>query len=398
MTVSSPPVFELPQRGLFDVVAANDVTTLLTLVRGDNPFDVSPGMELIRLKRRNARQPYPENAGVMASSEVKIDLAQIPRMRDEKGNGAAHVAAGFGLSLMLEILVEECGCVLDECNELGLTPLHVAALHGHVDCVRVLCDLGAAPVSTTRITLPANARGESFFRGRTTLFLAHYAKQTAVFAFLVPFYAEFMKSYCDGQSPAQVWEAAATQNTPLLSVLLDALECVDGPTGLPPLAIGLDVVAGLRDALPAILTASLAADRRMTCVQLFLFERLVHLGYISGTTPFSESETVLDRILGTSQVEAWRVLVEEGVVAPEKCDTEAVRSCGYSGNGEAELRLLISEAIAHEQYNKAKRRYERKGVNIQRRGALLSSREAWKALLSEMRDEGISPAEALRKG
>ncbi|KPA76855.1 hypothetical protein ABB37_07652 [Leptomonas pyrrhocoris] len=394
MTVSSPPAFELPQRGLFDVVAASDTATLLTLVRGDNPFDVSPGMELIRQKKRSALQPYAENALVMASADVKIDVAQIPRTRDCRGNGAAHVAAAYGLSSMLGVLVKECGCSVDECNEMGFTPLHAAALHGHVDCVRLLCDLGASLLCPTRIVALAGAGEEAFFGGRTALFLAHYAQQTAVLAFLTPFYAEFIKSFSDGKSAAEVWGNAATlQNTQMLSLLLDAVECVDGLTGLPLLAVEFDVEAGLREALPAVLAASLPEDQRITPEQHFVLRRLVRLGYINAATPFSASASVLDRILSTAQVGAWRVLVEEGVVVPQTCEVEAVRSCGYNGNGEEELRLLISEARAHARYRKAKRNYERKGDNNARRKALLSTREAWKALQSQMRADGVSPAE-----
>jgi hypothetical protein len=393
MAVASPPVFELPQRSLFDVVAANDVTTLLTVVRGDNPFDVSPGMELIRIKKRGARQPYAENAGIVATAGVNIDVAQIPHLRDGRGNGAAHVAARFGLSSMLEVLVNECGCAVDEYNELGLTPLHEAAMHGHVDCVRLLCNLGAAPLSTTHCAVSASLSSEAFLRGRSTFFLAHYAKHASVLTFLEPFYAQLIKSACDGQSAAQVWENAATQqNMQVLSLLLDAVECVNSIIGPLPLSFGLDVVAGLREAVPAMLPVILPAEHRATREQLFLFQRLVHLGFLDGATGFSTSGTVLDRVLSTSQVKAWRVLVEEGGVDPRKCDTDAVRSSGYSGNGEEELNLLITAAKTRAQYEREKQKYERKGDGAGRREALLSSREAWKRVQSKMQRWGIPPA------
>lgn len=392
MVVTSPPVFELPQRGLFDVVAANDVAALLTLVRGDNPFDVSPGMELIRLKKRSAPQPYAENTGVVASVEANIDVAQIPRSRDGRGNGAVHVAAGFGLSCMLKILVDECGCAVDEYNEVGLTPLHVAALHGHADCVRLLYDLGAAPLSTTRTAASLSSSGEQLFCGRTTLFLAHYAGQAAVLSFLLPFYSELVQSACEGQTAVQVWEkAVAQQNTQLLALLLDAVETATALTGPLPLSFGFDVEAGLRDALPAVLAATLPAEHCIAREQLFLFERLVRLGYVGAATPFTPSQTVLDRVLSTAQVKAWRALTDDGAVDPCRCDIEAVHSSGYTGNGEAELRLLIAEAKAHAQYCRAKRSYEKKGDDATRREAVVSSREAWKELQTEMRHKGISP-------
>lgn len=397
MAVASPPVFELPQRSLFDVVAANDVTTLLTLVRGDNPFDVSPGMELIREKRRkNAHKALAENAGVMANTEVRIDVGLIPRTHDDRGDGPAHVAAGYGLSAMLSVLVEECGCAVDEYNEQGLTPLHIAALHGHVDCVRLLCDLGAAPLSTTRSRASAaSAAEEPFLRGRTTLFLAHHARQSAVLSYLLPSYTQLVRSTCEGQSAAQVWErAAAQQNTQLLSLLFDAVECADAPTGPLPLAFGFDVAAGLRAALPAVLAESLPADHRITREQLFLFDRLVRLGCVDAATPLSPTETVLGRILATAQVSAWRLLVEAGAVKPHRCDLAAVRSCAYGGDGEVELRLLITEAKAHAHYAAAKQRYLQKGGGEARVEAVRRKREAWKELQAKLQQRSIAPARA----
>ena len=59
-----------------------------------------------------------------------------------EGEMALHVAAGKGLALMVERLVDR-GANMEGRMSSGLTPLHVAALAGHVGTVRTLIKLGA---------------------------------------------------------------------------------------------------------------------------------------------------------------------------------------------------------------------------------------------------------------
>lgn len=50
---------------------------------------------------------------------------------------------------MASLLVDS-GAELDAANEKGLTPLHVAARHGHINLVRLLCHAGCDVDKTNR--------------------------------------------------------------------------------------------------------------------------------------------------------------------------------------------------------------------------------------------------------
>ncbi|GET91753.1 hypothetical protein, unknown function [Leishmania tarentolae] len=392
------PVYKLPQRDLLDLVATNDVASLLILVRGDNPFDVSPGMELIRYKmslRRFAHMARAENAYVVSNGFPQVDPAQIPRIRDGCGNSAAHVAASLGFSCMVEILVSECGCAVDEYNASGLTPLHLAALHGHADCVLLLRDLGADPLNPTHWNQVSSAARNGGFCGRTTLFLAHVEQQASVVTLLLPFYNDYIATTFCGKTATEVWRtAAAEQNVQSLSLLLDVLECRDTVVGPLPVSIDFDVEDALREILPAVLEAILPASHEMTPCQLFVFERLVQLGYIDDTTVVGSSDTVLEHVLNTAQVQAWRALVEQGLVQPHKCMLGAVHSSGHGGAREAELRVLIEEAQAYFRYQIAKKSYTEKGDSPRRRATLLKRRSMWEQLKKDLKQLSLSPVRA----
>ncbi|CBZ29809.1 hypothetical protein, unknown function [Leishmania mexicana MHOM/GT/2001/U1103] len=392
----SAPVYKLPQRDLLDLVATNDVATLLILVRGDNPFDVSPGMELIRYKmcmRHFADMVRAENAYVVSNAAPQVDTAQIPRIRDASGNSATHVAAGLGFSCMVDILVTECGCAVDEYNASGLTSLHLAALHGHVDCVRLLRDLGADPLNPTHWNPPSSAGRNRGFCGHTTLFLAHFEHQAAVVALLLPLYHEFIATTFRGKTTTEVWRtAAAGQDVKSLSLLLDVLECHGTVIDVLPVSIDFDVEDALWEVLPTVLETILPSSRQMTRCQLFLFERLVHLGYVDETTVVGSSNTVLERVLSTAQVQAWRALVEQGLVQPHKCTIDAVHSSERGDASEAELCALIEEAKAYFSYQVAKRSYVEKGGSHSRRSTLLNRRSVWRKLQNDLKQLSLSPA------
>ncbi|CAG9580565.1 hypothetical protein LMJF_33_0140 [Leishmania major strain Friedlin] len=393
---SPAPVYRLPQRDLLDLVATNDVASLLILVRGDNPFDVSPGMELIRYKmsvRRFANMARAENAYVVSNALPQVEAAQIPRIRDASGNSATHVAASLGFSCMVDILVTECGCAVDEYNASGLTPLHLAALHGHVDAARLLRDLGADPLNPTYCNLPSTAGRHRGFCGRTTLFLAHSKQQAAVVALLVPLYHEFIATTFRGKTATEVWKtAAAGQDVKSLSLLLDVLECRGTVIGALPVSIDFEVEDALWEVLPAVLETILPSRREMTLCQLFFFERLVHLGYVDDTTVVGSSDTVLERVLSTAHVRAWRALVEHGLVQPHKCTLDAVHSSERGDASEAELRALIEEAKAYFSYQVAKKSYVEKGDSHRRRSTLLNRRSVWKQLQKGLKQLSLSPA------
>ncbi|KAG5469274.1 hypothetical protein LSCM1_02489 [Leishmania martiniquensis] len=393
---ASAPAYRLPQRDLFDLVATNDVASLLILVRGDNPFDVSPGMELIRYKmsvRGVADMVRTENANVEANAVPQVDAAQIPRLRDANGNSALHVAASFGFAIMIGILVRECGCAVDTYNASGLTPSHLAALHGRVDCIRVLRDLGAELLIPTRTNPLFTTSCHGNFRGRTTLFLAHCEQQASAIALLLPLYRDFIRNTFGGKTGVEVWKTAAIeQDAKSLSLLLDVMECRATVGGALPVSIDFDVADALWDALPAVLDRILPSNLQMTSQQLFLFERLVDLGYVTETTALCSSNTVLERVLNAAHVRAWRVLIDHGLIQPHQCSLEAVQSSEHSGKIEAELRALIEEAKAYFNYQVAKRLYLEKGANDRRRNAVLHYRSVWKTANNDLKQLSLSPA------
>jgi ankyrin repeat protein len=55
-----------------------------------------------------------------------------------------HVAATEGHEVIIKVLVEEYDANIHCLNEEGATPLHLAALFGHVECVRLLLNYGAS--------------------------------------------------------------------------------------------------------------------------------------------------------------------------------------------------------------------------------------------------------------
>ncbi|CAJ1034798.1 putative Ankyrin repeat (3 copies)/Ankyrin repeat [Leishmania shawi] len=393
-------VYKLPQRDLLDLVATNDVASLLILVRGDNPFDMSPGMELIRYKmraKRFAATVYTENAGVMANAVPHVEPPQIKYIRDASGNSAVHVAAGLGFSSMIEILVNECGCAVEEYNTSGFTPLHLAAFHGHADCVHLLRDLGADVLNPTRWNPASTPDCHRGFCGRTTLFLAHCAQQATVVELLIPLYREFIDTAFRGQTSAEVWKAAASgHEAKSLSLLLDALECRTTASGALPISIDFDMEDALREALPAVLETILPSTRSPTPLQLFLFQRLVQLGYVTETTVVGSADTVVMRVLNTAQVQAWRVLVDQGLVQPHKCSLDSVHSSGHGGRSEVELRALIEEAKAYFSYDVAKKSYTEKGDSDRRRNTVLNRRGVWKKLENHLKQLSLSPARCPR--
>lgn len=395
------PAFKLPPRNLFDVVATNDLAALLIVVRGDNPFDVSPGMQRIRSvrqMRRLAGGGPDKGLDVEVAAPPNIDAAQIPRLRDAAGNGAAHVAASLGLSAMLGVLATECGCAIDEANAAGLSPIHLAARHGHVECVRLLRDLGAQPLDPTQPGSPATSGQRSGLAGRSTLFLAHSARQLAVVRYLVPLYRELVDAACGEAELPQVWATAATeQNVRLLAVLLDALECDGTAAEALPIAFDFDVAAALRAALPALLEATLPLDRLMSAAQCFLFGRLVDLGYIVAESVVGSSRTVIDHVIDAAQPAAWRILVERGLVRPQQCSAALVQGGNAKTGGEAELRLLLEEAAAYAAYQLAKKQFTEKGDDERRRANLLRRRTDWKLAERRLQQSSLVPVRAPSK-
>ena len=49
-----------------------------------------------------------------------------------------HLACESGKSEIVIDLIKAHKCIVDDCNEDGLSPLHIAAHHGHVNVAKVL--------------------------------------------------------------------------------------------------------------------------------------------------------------------------------------------------------------------------------------------------------------------
>ena len=63
--------------------------------------------------------------------------------RTVRGTGVAHEAVASGCVELVKWLAKKRPSLLDVATQDGKTPLHVAALHGHLDVCKVLLDNGA---------------------------------------------------------------------------------------------------------------------------------------------------------------------------------------------------------------------------------------------------------------
>lgn len=64
-------------------------------------------------------------------------------MRTVRGTGIVHEAVGSGRLDLVRWLAKKRPGLLDVATPEGKTPLHVAALHGHLDMCKLLLDQGA---------------------------------------------------------------------------------------------------------------------------------------------------------------------------------------------------------------------------------------------------------------
>ncbi|KAK7197276.1 Ankyrin repeats (3 copies) [Novymonas esmeraldas] len=387
------PVYKLPERSFLDLVAADDIVSVYVLVHGENPFDVSPGISNIRLNKELKKltdMVKSENPQLEVDAVPRADPLQIQHIRDASGNSAAHVATCFGLPAMLRVLINECGCTVDVQNGAGLTPVHLAALHGYIGCLAVLRVYDANMLAPTRY----DASRRCDLSGHTPLFLAHTKQNSAAIGVLAPLYREFIDTTFGDTAAADVWTAsAAGQNEAALALLLDAVECRGTASGALPVHFEFDVEATLWEALPTLLDIVLPADQPMSPTQILVFDRLVHLGYVKESTGVGAAQTVLERVLAAAHVTAWRTLVDAGYVHPHKCSLDSVRR---GGDDAATLRLLVEEAAAYYSYQASKRAYVEKGETGKRRATLLSRRTTWKALARQLTERSLSPARLLR--
>lgn len=224
--------YVLPARNLFDVIATHDITVFLTLVRGVNPFDHSPGMQLI-LSKHNDR-PVSANPFVISTNEIDVDVDAIATVRDAVGNTALHVAAGNGYVDMVHVLLEECGAEVDAVNAYGLTPLHAAARNGHTECVKLLLNNNASvlliPGCADVAASPRNGCERATESGRTALFAAHYHGHYPTAAILAPCYDDLVAKLPRNDQDDATVSAALTsfvrgEAVANLALLFDVMDC-----------------------------------------------------------------------------------------------------------------------------------------------------------------------------
>lgn len=393
MEQTASTAYELPPRTVFDVVATNDLTTMMTTVRGDNPFDVSPGMQLIRTKQQSNERPYTPNPILRTTETVVIAAAEVPEMRDGRENTVVHVAAGLGYREMLNVLVREVRCTVAEYNADGLYPLHLAAQCGHLACVQLLCQLGADPMALTRC-----GRGPSSdvsagmrLRGRTSLFLAHLHGHTNVVEYLLPSFIRTLTICTRPFNPSMIEEAVRKPNVLLLALLFDAIDALTFTASSLPFPFHPSFLTLFRQYIPSLLSILLSRSPQLSDDDVFIFARAAQIGGVDSETELPAGVSLLRCILTSGKLNALQVLVDDGLVNasqlishvpdPEHVDADSLRP----------LDLFLMEAKAHLMYLRAKRSYQLRGGSKRRRAALVDLRRQWRTLAQQLAELGISP-------
>ena len=75
------------------------------------------------------------NLPVPGNRDNQQDLLKL---QDNDKNMPFHLACESGKSEIVVDLIEAQKYIVDDCNEDGLSPLHIAAHHGHIDVAKVL--------------------------------------------------------------------------------------------------------------------------------------------------------------------------------------------------------------------------------------------------------------------
>lgn len=92
---------------------------------------------------------------VDSSSRSQSDLVskilrrgKRPNKPDERGDTALHKAAASGNDQLLEILLKKYGNIIDQENQDGLTPFHLAVLYGRIECAKMIADINPSVVNS----------------------------------------------------------------------------------------------------------------------------------------------------------------------------------------------------------------------------------------------------------
>lgn len=373
--------YVLPRRDLFDVVAFNDLPRFLTVVRGTNPFDISPGLKLIFKKmaiRPETPNPYVEWSNALEFGANPLGISEI---RDEQGNAGLHVAAQLGQAKMLQALVQESFCDVHAVNKAGFTPLQLAALNGRVECVKMLIKYGADPLALTRLDAPV-------YPGRTSIFLAHWHQHYAVVQCLEPYFGVIRKrsplmeeilqpdgaELLDGnvkKVPPPVSEppfaalsnAARCGNAFFFAKLFDFVDCIESVVGALPLKGAEEMLVHLSTSVPHILPLLLSNKTSMPPEKVFIFRGLLHRGLIPAPSPKEsltvEPNSLLEQVLKSGEVEAFRVLYEEGLQVSHRESSLTLYLPRDEERGK-NLRLLLQEVELRDAFEDAMTTYRKK--------------------------------------
>lgn len=404
-TVRKPYI--LPPRQLFDVVAANDVTSLLTAVRGVNPFDESPGMKIILSKIGEIR-PESANLYVEYTNEVEIDPKTISSQVDARGNTPLHVAAHYGYVHMIDILFHECSCPLDARNDDGFTPLHLAAMEGHLECVRLLCNLGADVAAFTYGSSDADdavseCECDKFFLFRSPLFLAHWKQHHTVAALLLntPVCASPTLRNHEEQSDDRP-KSSSTENAILVAFrkrdlltfvsMFDYLDCLHRPCGELPLTWGNDALPAFAQAAPTILEQLVSKTSRLDVGERFIFDGFVTRGFLRASAV--DIEKLADKIVQNGHYTAFVTLLGCGYLSPD--DLHRLSSLASSSlDASNALRLSLDEWEASLLYKDAMKVYRQSKPKKNVKDNALQCKKGLRLLQKELEKQGLKPLETV---
>lgn len=384
--------YALPARNLFDIIATNDVTSLLTLVRGVNPFDLSPGMQIILAKFDD--RPESANPFVVTTDELDVDVSTIGDLRDSAGNTALHVAAGCGSLAIAEVLVNECAADVNATNKDGFTPLHLAARTGSLACLQFLLESNAEPLRISGC-------------GRSALFLAHHSGHYAAARCLAPHYADLAARAPGAEDAAgalisRLAEMLRAEDQLSFGFLFDTLDCEEA--GCAPLLTArrppsLDTLRCCLSSSQELLCCLIPAAEAMSPALLFIFVGLLARGVFPAPAAAEDGESatagpLLTRVAQCGQAEALRLLLSHGYplsVAARISSADFPAEHPGLAAAHKNLFCLLEAASLKLDFLTATAAYRRKPGSSRRKHDAWEAKVALRTLEAYLKEKNLSP-------